>query len=105
MKNHATEASIWTARCDVVKVNTRGNPYRIRPVEWPPTSSRGREDVVAMLHELYVAYPDENHAVLAQALLQARKNISPLEGDEAIRQEVGRLLGVLAVIRLRTCEA
>ena len=58
-----------------------------------------------MLHELYVAYPGENHAVLAQALLQARKNIPPREGDEAIRQEVGRLLGLLAVIRLRTCEA
>jgi hypothetical protein len=58
-----------------------------------------------MLHDLYVAYPDENHAVLAQALLQARKNISPHEGDEAIRQEVGRLLGVLTVLRLKTCGA
>jgi hypothetical protein len=83
-------------------VNTRGKLIRIREAERLPTSSQKREDVVAMLHELYVAYPGENHAVLAQALLQARKNISPREGDEAIRQEVGRLLGLLAVIRLRT---
>jgi hypothetical protein len=60
---------------------------------------------VGMLHEFYVTYPAENHAVLAQALLQARKNISPHEGDEAIRQEVGRLLGVLAVMKLKTSRA
>jgi hypothetical protein len=58
-----------------------------------------------MLHDLYVAYPGENHAVLAQALLQARKNVPPHEGDEAIRQEVGRLLGVMAVLKLKACEA
>ena len=60
---------------------------------------------MAVLHELYVAYPGENHAVLAQALLQARKNISPHEGEEAVRQEVARLLGVMAVLRLKACGA
>ena len=58
-----------------------------------------------MLHDLYAAYPTENHAVLAQALLQARKNVSPHEGDEAVRQEVGRLLGVMAVLKLKTCRS
>ena len=93
-----------SARCDVMHVNTRGKLIRIRAAEWPPPS-QGREDVVSMLHELYVAYPTENHAVLAQALLQARKNVSPQEGDEAIRQGVGRLLGVMAVLRLKRCRA
>lgn len=79
----------------------RGKLHRIRTIDRPSTSSQGREDVVAMLHELYVTYPDESHAVLAQALLQARKNIPPHEGDEAIREEVGRLLGVLTVFKLR----
>jgi hypothetical protein len=107
---HATwkikaETSGRSAGRDLIEVNTRGNPYRIRAAGWTPASSQGREDVVAVLHELYVAYPGENHAVLAQALLQARKNISPHEGEEAVRLEVARLLEAMGVLRLETCES
>jgi hypothetical protein len=63
-----------------------------------------RHDVVAMLHELYTVYPRENHAVLAQALLQARKNLSPNDGVDAVLQEVARLLGILTVLRLKADE-
>src|SRR5690349_19889970 len=85
-KHHKAETSARAAGRDVIQVNTRGNPYRIRASAWSPASSQGREDVVAVLHELYVADRGESHPVLAQALLQARKNISPHEGDDAVRQ-------------------
>jgi hypothetical protein len=63
-----------------------------------------RPDVVAMLHELYTVYPQENHAVLAQALLQARKNLGPNDDADAILQEVARLLGILTVLNLKADE-
>jgi hypothetical protein len=50
------------------------------------------EDAVAVLHDLYAAYPGERHAVLAQALFQARRNIYPRQGYDAVQREVGRLL-------------
>jgi hypothetical protein len=62
---------------------------------------RDGRDVVDLLHDLYATYPHQSHAVLAQALLQARKNLPPHEGPDAIRREAGRLLGVMAVLRLR----
>ena len=57
--------------------------------------------VVTMLHELRLVYPHESDAVLGQALLQARKNLPPHESFDAVQREVGRLLGVLAVLRLK----
>jgi hypothetical protein len=66
-----------------------------------PVDLEPRDEAVVMLHELRLLFPHENDAVLAQALLQARKNLAPNEGFEAIQREVGRLLGLLAVLKLK----
>jgi hypothetical protein len=52
-------------------------------------------DIVAMLHELYEVYPGENHAVLARAVVQARRSVSPQAGEEAIGRETRRLLAMM----------
>src|SRR4051812_17993755 len=66
-----------------VNVNPSFDPFAVD--YW--SAGKNRQEVVAMLHELYAAYPQENHAILAQALLQARKNVDPGEGYEAIQKE------------------
>jgi hypothetical protein len=53
-----------------------------------------------MLQDLYAVYPAESHAVLARALIQARKNIAAPAVPDAIEQEAGRLLGLWREIRV-----
>jgi hypothetical protein len=52
-------------------------------------------DIVAMLHELYSVYPGESHAVLAKAVVQARRSVSPEAGEDAIGRETRRLLAMM----------
>ncbi len=80
-----------------MNLNANFDPFALD--ERAPRKNGG--EVVAMLHELYAAYPQEKHEILAQALLQARKNLDPGESYEAIEKEVARLLGLLAVLKLR----
>ena len=51
------------------------------------------KEVVGLLHDLYAEYPGESHALLARALLQARKNCRTHAAPEAIARETGRVLG------------